>query len=274
MNRAKWMLLAGTLISLGILLLVPGCSSTTSPSTTPPASSPVNIPLVAEPIMENILVALQNNDYNAFSSDLGQNAKKILTQTSFEQLYAQMQTALGEYQSKDYFSGSIKSGAITTVYIAAYSKEPAGVLVTLVLQAAGTGYQVEGLTFDSPNLRGQPLDVNKLATYADPETENILTSLNNNDYAAFSKDLDQAMKNVFTQTSFDQLRNQIDSAVGVYRSKYFRAASNQNNITTAIYLAVYSNEPSAVWVSISFNSDQKVAGLYFNSPKLLQAQSQ
>lgn len=273
MKRTNWAVFAGILLTLGILLLTVGCSSTSSPSTTPPPSNPYNIQLTAEPIVENILVALQNNEYAAFSKDLSQNAKKILTQTSFDQLYNQMQTALGEYQSKFYFSGSVKSGTITVVYIAEYSKEPAGVFVTLVLQSANASYQIEGLTFDSPNLRGQPLDVNKLKTYADPETENILASLNSSDYAAFSKDLDQAMKNVFTQQSFDQLRNQIKSAVGDYRSKYFRAASNQNNIITAVYLTAYSNEPSAVWITISFDSDQKVAGLYFSSPKLLQAQS-
>ncbi len=274
MKRTNWTLLAGILVVLGILFLTVGCSSTPSPSITPPPSSPVNIPVMAEPLVENILVALQNNDYAAFSQDLSQNAKKILTQTSFDQLYNQMQTALGEYQSKYYFSGSTKSGIITVVYIAEYSKEPAGVFVTLVLQPAGTSYQVEGLTFDSPNLRGQPLDVDELKAYADPETENVLASLNNNDYAAFSKDLDQAMKSAFTQQSFDQLRNQIKSAVGDYRSKYFRAATMQNTITTVIYLTSYSDEPSAVWVTISFDPDQKVAGLYFSSPKLLQAQSQ
>jgi len=256
-----------------VLFLSIGCGSNNPATTTTPASSPVNIQALADPIIENILIGLKTNDYSAFSKDLSQATKIVLSQTSFDQIYNQMQTAVGDYQSKTFFSSSTKDSAITAVYIAGFSKEPAGVFVTLVLQPAGTGYQVEGLTFDSANLRGQPLDVNKLNTYADPETENILVSLSNNDYVAFSKDLDQAMKNAFTEQAFNQLYTQMKSSVGDYQSKVFQAATAQNNINTAIYLAQYSDEPSGVWITISFSSDRKVAGLYLSSPKLQQAQS-
>ena len=272
MKRLNGQLLIGILIILSTLILSIGCGSKSPTTATPSSSNPVDIPVVADPIIENILTGLKNKDYPAFSKDLSQGAKVVLSQTSFDQLYTQMQTALGEYQSKILFSSDTKDSKITAIYVTEYSKEPAGVFITLVLQPAGNGYQIEGLTFDSPNLRGQPLDVNGLTAYANPETENVLISLSNGEYTAFSKDLDQAMKTAFSQQAFDQLRNQMKSSVGDYRSKMYKAATAQNNIATVIYLAEYSNEPSGVWVTISFNGAQQVAGLYFSSPKMLLAQ--
>jgi Protein of unknown function (DUF3887) len=284
MTRTGLKMLLAVLVSSSILSLAVGCSSNSnSPSATvstsatnspsvPTASGQIDIPAIAGPIAENILVALGKNDYAAFSKDFSQAAKNTLNQTAFEQLYSQTQSAIGAYQSKLFFTDTTQSGTVTVVYLAKYSKEPAGVSVTLVLQAVDARYEVQGLSLDSPNLRGQPVDVQKLRAYADPKTENVLLSLNNNDYAGFSKDLDQAVKNAIPATGFNGLYNQIKSTVGDYQSKEFEGASVQNNIITALYLAQYSSEPAGVWVSISFDSSQEVAGLYFTSPKLRQAQ--
>ena len=75
-----------------------------------------------------------------------------------------------------------------------------------------------------------------------------------------------------SENGLRKLYNQLKSNVGDYQSKAFEAASLQNNIYTVIYLAQYTDEPSGVWVTISFDSSQKIAGLYFISPKLQQAQ--
>jgi hypothetical protein len=272
MNKLNTKLLLGLLMVLSAALLISGCSSNSSPSSTPPASSPVNIQAIADPIMENILISLNNNDYSSFSKDFGKSAKQTLNQTTFDQLYQQMQTSVGEYQSMLYVNNTVQNGLITVKYIAKYSREPAGVTSTLVLKSSNGGYEVQGLNFDSPNLRGQPLDVTQLRTYADPETENILVSINKNDYTGFSKDLDQVMKSALPQSAFSQLYDQIKSTIGDYRSKEFAGASANNDVITVLYRAQYTDEPSDVWITISFNNDKKVAGLYFSSPKM-QAQS-
>ena len=254
------------LVMLGVMLLLSGCSKSTSSTAT------ASIQTTADPIMQNILVSLDTDDYAGFSRDFSQTAANTLNQAAFNSLYSQIQTGLGNYKSKLFMSNTVQSGFNTVIYIAQYSKEPAGVSVSLVLQASGGGYQVQGLNFDSPNLRGQPIDVPSLLAYASSETENVLLSLNNNNYTAFSKDLDQVVKNAIPQSGFNSLYNQLKSNVGDYQSKAFEAASLQNNIYTVIYLAQYTDEPSGVWVTISFDSSQKIAGLYFISPKLQQAQ--
>ncbi len=255
-------LLLSALIISGSFAFVSGCSSKTSPGTTPDIQTSV------DPIAKNILISLNNNDYAGFSKDFNQTAKNAINQTAFDKLYSQMKTAVGDYQSDVFVSATNQNGTITVQYIVQYSKEPAGVAMALVLQTNNGAYEIEGLNFDSPNLRGQPIDVNKIRAYADSETENILVSLNKNDYSSFSKDLDAAMKNAIPQTGFVKLYNQIKSAVGDYQSKEFETVSIKNNIVTAEYHAKYTLEPGGVWVTISFDSDQKVAGLYFNSPKL------
>jgi hypothetical protein len=272
MKKPDWKLLVGTLVTLSAIIPIIGCSSNISPSTTPPVNSPVDIQTAAGSIMENILLSVNEDDYTAFSKDFGQNAKNMINQSAFDQLYNNIQTEVGEYQSKLYVSSADQNDNITVSYIARYSREPAGVTVTLVLQAAAGGYTVEGLNFDSPNLSGLALDVNVLRTITDPETETLLTSLNKNDYSSFSKDLDQTMKNAIPQDGFDRLYNQLKSTIGNFESKEFEGASVQNNIVTTWYLAKYSGETSGVWVSVSFDSEQKIAGLHFNSPKLQQAQ--
>jgi hypothetical protein len=136
------------------------------------------------------------------------------------------------------------------------------------MQPVSGAYEVQGLVFDSPNLRGKPIDVSGVRAYSDSETENILESCNNNDYSGFSKDFNPTMKNATSPTKFGQLYSQMTSTVGEYQAKEFEIVSTSSNIITVEYYTQYTLEPAGVWVSISFDSNQKVAGLYFNSPKL------
>jgi hypothetical protein len=272
---------SGVGLLLTLLWLAAACSSGAAVSNTGPASSssipdegaPAGIQTVAEPILDNILTSLYNQDYGGFSRDFGQLAKNALNQAAFATTYAQLTNAVGTYQSRDYVGSSDQGGALTVLYIGEFTKEPAGVSITIVLQAVNGTYLVQGLSFDSPNLRGQPLDVARIRSYADSETENALVSLSKNDYTGFSRDLDQAVKNAIPQSDFVKLYNQNKSAIGDYQSKQFESASTQNNILTLRYLAQYSAEPAGVWVTISFDSDNRIGGLFFDSPNLRNAQS-
>jgi hypothetical protein len=247
----------------GIIVILSTACSSTSPSVAVAEIQPS-----VDPIAGNVLTSLNNNDYAGFSRDFNQTLKNTLNKSAFDQLYNQTKTLVGDYQSSEFLSAGNQNGILTVLYIAQYSKEPAGVVVTLAAQANNDSYLVQGLNFDSPNLRGQPLDVDSLRAFADPETENVLITLNSNDYSGFSRDFDQAMKNALPQTAFNKLYGQIKSAVGDYQSKQYESASMQNNVFTVRYLAKYSSEPAGVWITISFDTDQKVGGLYFNSPKL------
>ncbi len=296
MKRLTIWLIAGLLMTAGLTMIITGCSAHTSPTTpsstgpgatssaaaatpvsTTPAVSPVNptgIETTADPIMHNILVSLNKDDYTGFSRDFSAKVKNALNQTAFDQLYTQTQTALGDFQSVLFVSSTVQNGVEIIIYVAHFAKEPAGLVATLGLQKTGSSYQVQGLNFDSPNLRGQPLDVPKVRAMADPETENVLVSLNNDDYTGFARDFDAVAKNAIPELVFNNIYKLGKSTVGDYRlSKTFESASSQNGIVTVRYLAQYSSEPAGVWVTIAFDSHDKIAGLLFNSPKLSAAQT-
>ena len=96
-------------------------------------------------------------------------------------------------------------------------------------------------------------------TSVDPIVTNILTSLNNNDYAGFSQNFSQTMKNAINQSAFDKLYNQMQSDVGDYQSDVFYSAANKAGLTNLVYFAQYSKETAGVSVSLSV---QSVNGVY------------
>jgi hypothetical protein len=257
----------GVLAILGITFLLSGCSSTSTPLNTPVIQTSV------DPIVTDILTSLNNNDYSGFSQYFSQKMKNAINQSAFDKLYNQMQSDVGNYQSDVFYSAANKAGSMNLVYFAQFSKEPAGISVSLSVQSINGAYQVQGLVFNSPNLAGKPIDVSQVRSYADAETENALVSLQNNDLAGFTKDFNQTMKNAMSQSAFTKLDNLISSTVGDYRSKEFEIVTTAGNIFTIQYYAQYSLEPAGVWVSISFDSNQKIAGLYFNSQKLARSPS-
>jgi hypothetical protein len=241
-----------------------------SPTPTPAGPTAASVQAYANPITESMLAALNNNDYAGFSKDLDQSAKNAITSSAFSQLYDQIKSTIGNYESVLFFSFAVQEPNTTVNYIAHYTNEPAGVSVMVAFQKVDSTHEVSGFTLASPKLLGQSIDVTEIRSYADPATENVLVSLNSNDYASFSKDFNQQMKSGLDQTSFDQLYNMIKTKVGDYVSMEFESVTVQNNVTTVKYLAQYTDEPSGVWITISFDSNQKVAGLFFNSPKILE----
>ena len=206
-------LILGTLAITAIMSLLSGCSSTTTP---------VNIALThtsVEPIVTNILTSLNNNDYVGFSQNFSQTMKNAINQSAFDKLYSQMQSDVGDYQS-DYIlqcgqqSRFDESGLFRAIF------QRTGWCFSVFVCAIGQRrLSGAGLVFTSPNLAGKPIDVSQLRAYADAKIGNAVVSLQNNDYAGFTEDFNQEMKNAMTQSAFTKLYNLISSTVGDYQSK-------------------------------------------------------
>jgi hypothetical protein len=101
-----------------------------------------------------------------------------------------------------------------------------------------------------------------------------LTALNSGDYAAFSKDFDEAMKKAIPETDFQEMAAAFDEKIGDYVSKKYvsRQDEVQKIYTVVIYQAEFTREPAGVKVTITFletvGGEVLVSGLFFNSPKL------
>ena len=110
--------------------------------------------------------------------------------------------------------------------------------------------------------------------YAEPVVDNLLAGIKDRDYAVFSRDFSDTMKTMMPEDSLGTLADLLASKVGEYQSRSFAQAADmtQNGVkyTVVTYTAKYSDEPGDVLIIVTFGGDteKKVDGLFFNSPKL------
>ena len=100
-------------------------------------------------VTENILKALDANDYQAFIQDFSQSMLSAFPQAQFDSLHALLQKSSGSYVSLGNPSLSNNQGYAVYRIPAKYSNET--VYITITFQVGGQ--KVEGLFFDSANLR-------------------------------------------------------------------------------------------------------------------------
>jgi hypothetical protein len=130
--------------------LLPGCGSKSL------SEADVNY---AGPILENVLTGMKEDNYADFSKDFSDQMKAALTQENFKTFKTSFDSKIGDYESKTF------SGATTTskdnktytivVYKAKYSKESADVQITITFSDNNGKKIIEGLVFNSPNLKKQ-----------------------------------------------------------------------------------------------------------------------
>ena len=100
-------------------------------------------------VTENILKALDQNNYPSFTHDLSPQMKSVFTQEKFSQLHSMLYNASGDFAYIDEPSISNNQGYAVYRFPSKYAKETVIVTVTFVIG----GQEVEGLFFDSANLR-------------------------------------------------------------------------------------------------------------------------
>lgn len=110
----------------------------------------------AGPMLDNILTALKDGDFEAFSKDFGPDMKAAMTDKDFAELKEQLDTKVGEYESREFLAALNleENGKKYTrvVYNAKYTVEKGTVVITVVFGGEEGAKTVEGLFFSSPNL--------------------------------------------------------------------------------------------------------------------------
>jgi hypothetical protein len=101
-------------------------------------------------------------------------------------------------------------------------------------------------------------------------TENILKSIDTDNFAGFMRDFSPQMKAVFTQEKFSQLRTLLQTASGNF--SYLDAPTLSNNQGYAVYRfpAKYADETVTVTITFVIGG-QEVEGLFFDSANLRKA---
>ena len=105
---------------------------------------------------ENVLIALNNQDYESFRQDMDDVMLGTVNEQEFTRLFTFLNDTIGEYKrgSKNYLKSTIQGEVTAVIYTTDYTEETEKVLVTIVVSSPDEGiYQVAGLWFDSPKLR-------------------------------------------------------------------------------------------------------------------------
>ena len=100
-------------------------------------------------VTENILKALDENNYQSFTHDFSPQMKSAFPQEKFSQLRTLLYNASGNFIYMDAPSLSNNQGYAIYRFPTKYDNETVTVTVTFVIG----GQEVEGLFFDSANLR-------------------------------------------------------------------------------------------------------------------------
>ena len=145
----KYILIA-LLMVLASLALIAGCSTMPQITTLEGEERDAAVTL-AEPLAENIFVAMNEGDYTKFSRDFNENMIKALKEQNFTEMKQTFDDRIGLYQSREVTSVQRIDQVYVITYAADFEKE-SDVSVTLSVSETDPP-QVAGLWFDSPKLR-------------------------------------------------------------------------------------------------------------------------
>lgn len=101
---------------------------------------------------------------------------------------------------------------------------------------------------------------------ADPILDNLLTSFNAGDYAKYSRDFDDTLKEMMPEEKFQKVREDLFKKIGKYRSRQYLGYLTQNKQTVALWKGKFGNTGSDILIklSVSKRKDKNVVvGLWF-----------
>ncbi|MCE5286610.1 MAG: DUF3887 domain-containing protein [Pelosinus sp.] len=133
---------------LGILLLLInllGCSTE--------KISPDETKKFADPMTENILIAMNEDNYSQFSKDFDKDMKNKLNEAAYQSTIPAIKAKIGNYISKELIDSEKKDGFIIVTYKAKFSKETSDVIIRSVFSKNNEKIYISGFWVDSPKLR-------------------------------------------------------------------------------------------------------------------------
>ena len=109
----------------------------------------------ADPITENILLAMNEDDYTKYSDNFDQTMRNAISGAVFNETNAMIKSKIGDYVSKEFQKAEGKDQYTIVYYNARFADEPDDVTVKVVFQEINGEMKVSGLWLDSPKLRGK-----------------------------------------------------------------------------------------------------------------------
>jgi hypothetical protein len=129
MSRSMVKLACGVLIMLIIMVSASACAAE---------------PDYANQMTEDILLAMNENDYAKFSEHFDEAMKSALPEATFQQNTSQIKEAIGEYVSKTFWKTATEDGYTAVYYKAKFTLEDEITVKVVFLETEGKVY-VSGL---------------------------------------------------------------------------------------------------------------------------------
>ena len=107
----------------------------------------------ADPITENILLAMNKDNYTKYSEHFDQTMKNAMPEAVFDETNAIIKSKIGDYVSNEFWKVESKDQFTIAYYKAKFTQEPEDVIVKVVFQEIMGEMTVSGLWLDSPKLR-------------------------------------------------------------------------------------------------------------------------
>jgi hypothetical protein len=148
MRKISLMKTVSVIICLILIIMVTACSQS--------ATSSLPEPSYTRSSTENIIKAINENDYTLFSRDFDQTMKQAMSQQVFDQLKTTLSNKVGSYVpgSLEFNQTAVQGGYTVVSYTAKFTNEPENVIVTITFVTVDGVHLVSGLYFNSPKLRG------------------------------------------------------------------------------------------------------------------------
>ncbi len=109
-------------------------------------------------------------------------------------------------------------------------------------------------------------DDQQVKAVAEPILDSLLAGLNEGNYAQYSKDFDDAMREALPEKKFLQVRQDIIERWGKYQSKKYLGFLNQQNYTVVLWKGTFDGTKNDVLIRLVLAKRQDkvaVAGLWF-----------
>jgi len=134
------------LSALILLIILPGCSAQEIPL--------AEVKQYADPITENILMAMNEDNYSRFSQDFDEQMKNGLDEIKYYKTIPGMKNKIGQYISKELVFFEKKDQFLVVTYKAKFSDESGDVTVRSVFSDRNGKKYISGFWMDSQKLRG------------------------------------------------------------------------------------------------------------------------
>ena len=109
-------------------------------------------------------------------------------------------------------------------------------------------------------------DDQQVKSLAEPILDNLLGGFNEGNYAQFSKNFDNTMRQTINEQKFKQVRGDLLKKWGKYKTKKYLGFLNQDSYTVVLWKGAFADTKNDILIKLVLSKQQNkvlVAGLWF-----------